>query len=145
MKGETNVVENLIHAVSILNKTDEYLENLPNELSECDSLRSDYEHLIENSDLNDIDVNKLFNKFKECLKKRRRVKQDYQIGQHIKSNIDKIKQKENRGILISGVKAYVEKMPQDYTNNILTNEQVDNLKKVKRGRGRPKKIIEEVK
>lgn len=144
MEGETNVIENLIHAVSILNKTDEYLENLPNELSECDSLRSDYEHLIENSDLNDIDVNKLFNKFKECLKKRRRVKQDYQIGQHIKSNIDKIKQKENRGILISGVKAYVEKMPQDYTNNILTNEQVDNLKKIKRGRGRPKKIIEEV-
>ena len=33
-----NIIENIIQAVSILNKTDEYLESLVTRLSECDSL-----------------------------------------------------------------------------------------------------------
>ena len=41
-----DILDNLIQAVSILNKTEEYLESLPNRLSECDSIISDYEHFI---------------------------------------------------------------------------------------------------
>lgn len=54
MEGENiNIIDNIIQAVSILNKTDEYLESLTNRLSECDSLVSDYEHFIENTPIDD--------------------------------------------------------------------------------------------
>ena len=47
MENSINIIDNLIEAISILNKTDEYLENLGDRLSECDQLKSDFEHIIE--------------------------------------------------------------------------------------------------
>lgn len=61
MKGENiNIIENIIQAVSILNKTDEYLESLATRLSECDSLVSDYEHFIESTPINEVNLEKLY-------------------------------------------------------------------------------------
>ena len=57
MNGQDiDIIGNLIEAISILNKTDEYLENLVNMLSECDSLKSDYENLIENTPNEEVNL-----------------------------------------------------------------------------------------
>ena len=48
MEQEIDILENLIKVVSLLDKTDEYLDSLTTRLSKCDSLISDYEHFIEN-------------------------------------------------------------------------------------------------
>lgn len=148
MSEETiNIVDNLIQAVSLLDKTDEYLESLNDRLSKCDSLKSDYEHMLENIDISELNLQKYISDFQECLRQRRKIKQDFQVGQHLKSNIGKINSKDNRGLLLSGMKSYV-KTQSDYyyTNNILTSDDIKRLtqKEEKRKRGRPRKVKEVV-
>ena len=75
MTEEINIIESLIKAISILNDTDTYLESLDSQLSECDSLRSDFDHLIENGSLDDIDLKKLYLKMQENFSRRRKIKE----------------------------------------------------------------------
>lgn len=142
-----DIVDNLIQAVSLLDKTDEYLESLNDRLSKCDSLKSDYEHLLENIDVTELNLQKYISDFQECLRQRRKIKKDFQVGQHLKSNIGKINSKDNRDLLLSGIKSYVKTQSKHYyTNNILTDDDIKILthKEEKRKRGRPRKVKEGV-
>lgn len=86
MEGENiNIIENIIQAVSILNKTDEYLESLTTRLSECDSLISDYEHFIESTPLDEVNLEKLYQDMQSNFMKRRIIKNDMFIGNNYKN------------------------------------------------------------
>ena len=71
MEGEINIIENLIQAVSILNKTDEYLDSLNDRLSEYDSLNSDFEHFIEFTPIEKVNLKELYTFMQQTYQKRR--------------------------------------------------------------------------
>lgn len=140
LKEEINILDNIIQAVSILNKTEEYIEQLDDKLSEFDKLNSDFEHLIENADINNVNLKELYTKMQELYLSRRKVKQDKSIGVYFKNNSGKLNVTKNREMLIQGLKTLVGKINTTYTNRILTDEDIKSLiEPVKRKPGRPRK------
>ena len=140
LKEEINIVDNIIQAVSILNKTEEYIEQLDDKLSEFDKLNSDFEHLIENADINNVNLKELYTKMQNLYLSRRKVKQDKSIGVYFTNNSLKLNIKTNRQMLVQGLKTVTDKLNTTYTNRILTEEDIKELiEPVKRKPGRPKK------
>lgn len=143
IKEEINIVDNIIQAVSILNKTEEYIEQLDDKLSEFDKLNSDFEHLIENADINNVNLKELYTKMQNLYLSRRKVKQDKSIGVYFTNNSLKLNIKTNRQMLVQGLKTVTDKLNTTYTNRILTEEDIKELTEpVKRKPGRPKKVTE---
>jgi len=137
---EINIVDNIIQAVSILNKTEDYIERLDDKLSEFDKLNSDFEHLIENADIKSVNLKELYSKMQKLYLNRRKVKQDKSIGVYFLNNSLKLNIKTNRQMLIQGLKTITEKLDTTYVNRILTEEDIKELiEPVKRKPGRPKK------
>lgn len=147
MKGEISVIDNLIQAVSILNNMDKYLESLSDGLSECDSLTSDYEHFIENTPIEQVDLKKLYLNMQEVFKKRRIIKDNITLRDNYKNLNSRLNNSANREILVQQMKNAQSKLGTKYHNRILKQEQINNLiidLENKRRPGRPKKVKDEV-
>ena len=149
MEGENiNIIENIIQAVSILNKTDEYLESLTTRLSECDSLVSDYEHFIESTPINEVNLEKLYQDMQNNFMKRRVIKNNMAINDNYKNLTSRLNNIANREFLIQNLKNTQSKIGTKYHNRILKQEDIETLKDFqtveKKKRGRPKKLKEGV-
>lgn len=147
MKVEISVIDNLIQAISILNNMDQYLESLNDGLSECDSLISDYEHFIENTPIEQIDLKKLYTSMQEAFNKRRIIKDNITLRDNYKNLNGRLNNSANREILLQQMKNAQSKLGTKYHNRILKQEQINNLiinLGNKRRPGRPKKAKEEV-
>lgn len=149
MEGENiNIIENIIQAVSILNKTDEYLESLTTRLSECDSLVSDYEHFIESTPINEVNLEKLYQDMQNNFMKRRVIKNNMAINDNYKNLTSRLNNIANREFLIQNLKNAQSKIGTKYHNRILKQEDIEKLKDFqtveKKKRGRPKKLKEGV-
>lgn len=145
-ENNVNILDNIIRAISILNKTDEYLESLTSRLSECDSLVSDYEHFIESTPIDEVDLKKLYQNMQENFIKRRNIKNDMAINNNYKNLTARLNNITNREFLIQSLKNTQSKLGTKYHNRILKNEDIEELKKIeeKKKRGRPKKVKEGV-
>lgn len=143
-ENNVNILDNIIQAISILNKTDEYLESLTSRLSECDSLVSDYEHFIESTPIDEVDLKKLYQNMQENFIKRRNIKNDMAINNNYKNLTARLNNITNREFLIQSLKKTQSKLGTKYHNRILKNEDIEELKKIeeKKKRGRPKKVKE---
>lgn len=143
-----NIIENIIQAVSILNKTDEYLESLVTRLSECDSLISDYEHFIENTSIEEVNLKALYQDMQKNFMKRRIIKNNMAINGSYKNLVAKLNNSTNREFLIQGLKNTQAKLGTEYHNRVLTQEDIEKLKSIelpeKKKKGRPKKVEEGV-
>ena len=141
-----NIIDNLIQAISILNKTDEYLESLVSKLSECDSLISDYEHFIENTPIGEVNLEKLYSNMQNIFVRRRQIKNDMTINDNYKNLTMKLNNSSNRQFLIQNIKNVQSKLGTKYHNRILTDSDIEKLKDFqivqKKKRGRPRKIQE---
>lgn len=143
MKGETDVIADLIQAVSILNNMDMYLESLNDGLSECDSLISDYEHFIENTPIEQIDLKKLYTSMQEVFNKRRIIKDNITLRDNYKNLNGRLNNSANREILLQQMKNVQSKLGVKYHNRILTQDEIKQLFiniETKRKPGRPKKV-----
>ncbi len=136
-----DILDNLIQAVSILNKTEEYLESLPNRLSECDSIISDYEHFIENNEVSKVDLEKLYKDMKEVFNKRRQIKKDFVLRDTYKNQIAKLNNISNRQFFIQNMKTTQTKLETTYKNRVLNEKDIEQLKIIEttKKRGRPRK------
>lgn len=140
-----DILDNLIQAVSILNKTEEYLESLPNRLSEYDSIISDYEHFIENNEVSKVDLEKLYKDMKEVFNKRRQIKKDFALRDTYKNQIAKLNNISNRQFFIQNMKTTQTKLETTYKNRVLNEKDIEQLKIIettkKRGRPRKQEVI----
>ncbi len=140
-----NIIDSTIQAVSLLNNLEDYFNSLDNELSNCDKERSDYEHLIENSKLEELNLELLYQKMQNSLKRRRKIKQDKSLAAYFINNAGKLNMKNNRELFIAGLKNTEKNLDSEYQNRILTPEIVQSLttpepaEKKKRGRPAKKK------
>lgn len=117
------------------------MESLPDRLSECDSLISDYEHLIENNDTSEIDLKKLYNEMKNVLNKRRIVKNNLTLRDNYKNMVARLNNTTNREFFIQNMKNAQSKLGLKYHNRILTEDEIEQLKTKKRGRPRKQEVI----
>ncbi len=131
METDFDVIKQLTESIRVLNTIDEYLDSLDDRLSRCDMLRSDYEHIIENEDVKEINLEKLFNDMKENLNIRRKVKGDITLRQSYKNSIGKLNSIENRQFLLQGLNNSYSKLGKNYTCRLLDEDGLNSFKKKK--------------
>lgn len=149
MEGENiNIIDNIAQAISILNKTDKYLENLYDRLSKCDSLVSDYEHFIENTPIEEVNLQKLYQDMQNNFIIRRNIKNDIAINDNYKNLTSRLNNSINREFLLQNLKNAQSKLGIKYHNRILKDDDIEKLKDLPiietKKRGRPKKVKEVV-
>jgi len=138
MDKQVDVIENLIQAVSLLNKTEEYFQSLDEELSKNDSLLANYEHFIENENVSEINLKELFMQMKGIYNNRRVVKDNMILKQTFDRNRSKLNNIANRQLFIQYMKTSKSKIPNTYTYKLIKDEDMTKLRTVKKV-GRPRK------
>lgn len=146
MEGkDINIVDSVTNAVSLLNNIEKYMNSLDEALSNCDKLNSDFEHLIENENLEEINLKALFSKMQELYTQRRKIKQDKSLAVYFQNNSMKLNSSSNREFLVQGLKTLENKMDTNYNNRVLSDDDIKVImskETVKKKRGRPRKIKE---
>lgn len=146
MEGkDINIVDSVTNAVSLLNNIEKYMNSLDEALSNCDKLNSDFEHLIENENLEEINLKALFSKMQELYTQRRKIKQDKSLAVYFQNNSMKLNSSSNREFLVQGLKTLENKIDTNYNNRVLSDDDIKVImskETVKKKRGRPRKIKE---
>lgn len=138
MEKTVDVIENLVQAISVLNKTEEYFQSLDGELSKCDSSLANYEHFIEFKNINEVNLKELFTQMQEIYNKRRVVKNDITLRATFELHRSKLNNIANREMFVQFMKNAKAKIPNTYTYDLISNENMAKLCTVKKV-GRPRK------
>ena len=140
---DNEIVNQTAQAISILNQLEDYFDTLDDEMSNCDKEISDYEHLIENSKLEEFNLSLIYENMKSIFQKRRKIKKDKLLSVYFLQNSGKLNQKNNREIFLQGLKNTQKNLVTEYKNRILTVDEIEKItKKETKKRGRPKKVKE---
>ncbi len=123
-----NVIDEVNKVCQILNSLDEYDESLSKEWSNNDLAISDLYHYVENNVMNSKSSYRFCKELKAVLKKRRTVKNDMNLLNVYKNNINKLIQKDNRQMLLSEVNQRNKKLQSAiYSNRIYKNGELVEL------------------
>lgn len=122
-----NVIEEITNAVSILNKVDNYKDNLVNQLSEQDKKLSDLYHLIENTKPTTGQCYRIVKELKKQLELRRKVKNDMNVLSIYDKNINKLLNTNNRNMLLAELHKAEKRLNMEYRNRIYTDEEINEI------------------
>ena len=125
---DLNIIEASKTVVSLLNDIDNYIDLLPNQLSECDCRLSDLYHFAEDNKMDTSQRYAFVTELQNVLKKRRRIKKDMSIGAVFKGETTKLNNKTNRTMFVTDISKRVKRLNTKYKNNIYTDEDFVNLK-----------------
>lgn len=120
-----DTLELLNKTCEYLNEIDNYFKTLDDELSICDSKLSDIYHFIENNDLTPTQSKKIVTEIKNVCLKRRKIKKDINLRKIYQDNQDKIKNKDNRSILLE--KLYKQNKDITYKNRVYEENEINNI------------------
>ena len=128
------MIDEMIDAITTLNKIDDDIDELPKQQSECDSKLSDLYHILENYKLDATQCCAFVKEMQKVCLERRKVKDNIEIGKVIKNNIAKLNNKDNRQFLINELKVREKKLNGEYKNRIYTEKDLVDLKIKKEGK-----------
>jgi hypothetical protein len=124
-----NIVYELDNGIQILNKVDEYIDTLVEELSNYDKRTTDLLHYIENNNLNAPQSCKIIKEIKKIRQERRKIKNDMELSKVYKDNINKLVNIDSRNMLMTKVHKTEKQLESEYQNRIYTQEDIDNILK----------------
>lgn len=122
------MIDEMIDAITTLNKIDDDIDELPKQQSECDSKLSDLYHILENYKLDATQCCAFVKEMQKVCLERRKVKDNIEIGKVIKNNIAKLNNKDNRQFLINELKVREKRLNGEYKNRIYTEKDLVDLK-----------------
>lgn len=125
------VLEKITQAINLLQKVEEYKEQLPTLQQEVDYKLSDLLHKIENDSLNAPQSCKIVKEIKKQRLIRRNYQNDYEILRTYINNINKLTNAGNRELLLSEVNKTNKRLNQPYKNRVYTDEDMKKLLGVK--------------
>ena len=128
------MIDEMIDAITTLNKIDDDIDELPKQQSECDSKLSDLYHILENYKLDATQCCAFVKEMQKVCLERRKVKDNIEIGKVIKNNIAKLNNKDNRQFLINELKVREKRLNGEYKNRIYTEKDLVDLKIKKEGK-----------
>ena len=124
-----NIAYELDNSIQILNKVDEYIETLAEELSNYDKRTTDLLHYIENNNLNAPQSCKVIKEIKKIRLERRKIKKDMELSKVYKDNINKLVNKDSRNMLTAKLHKTEKQLETEYQNRIYTQEDINNILK----------------
>lgn len=124
-----NIAYELDNGIQILNKVDEYIDTLVEELSNYDKRTTDLLHYIENNNLNAPQSCKIIKEIKKIRQERRKIKNDMELSKVYKDNINKLVNIDSRNMLMTKIHKTEKQLESEYQNRIYTQEDIDNILK----------------
>ena len=124
-----DVVEEIKNVVEILNKIDDYNNNLANELRELDCKQQDLLHYIESNKINILWCYRMIKEFKTIRETRRKVKNDIELLLKFNEIKTKILSKENRQFLLVEIHKKEKSLDTKYKNRYYTDEELQKILK----------------
>lgn len=124
-----NISYELDNAIQILNRVDEYIDTLVEELSNYDKRTTDLLHYIENNNLNAPQSCKIIKEIKKIRQERRKIKNDMELSKVYKDNINKLVNIDSRNMLMTKVHKTEKQLESEYQNRIYTQEDINNILK----------------
>lgn len=133
------ILEKIKEAIAILNEIDEMIESQPREIQNIEFQLSDLYHLIENNELNDAASINVVKKIHELRLIRRSLNKEHEIEVCYNNHKSKLAGKDTRQFLLSEIYKTIKKLDTSYKNRVFTDEDINELLKPKKKRGRPPK------
>ena len=134
------IVEKIKDVVSLLDEIDEMITSQAQTLQAIDYELSDYYHLIENNELNDVASINVVKKIHDLRKQRRSLNNESSIENTYQNQKTKLIGNGTRQFLLNEIYKTIKKLNSDYKNRILTDETIQSLLETpKKKVGRPKK------
>lgn len=135
-------LEYLNNAIENIDKIEEFIQSNSNEYSLIDKEIEDYEHLIENNELNKEQSVYVISKIHELRIKRRSVKNEHELENVYLNNLQKMTGNNTRTLLLNEIHKMEKQLQSEYKNRIITDEEVDKIMNLQNKVGRPKKVLE---
>ena len=135
------IIESISNAIAILDEIDNMIESQPKELQQVDYKLSDLYHLIENNELSDEASINIVKEIHKLRKERRSLNNEHDIEVLYQNQKSKMIGNDTRQFLMTDVRKLLKKLNSDYKNRVYTDEEIQELIKPKKKRGRPKKEV----
>lgn len=124
-----DIIYELDNSVKILNKLDDYIDTLIEELSNYDKRTTDLLHYIESNSLNAPQSCKIVKEIKKVRQERRKIKNDMELSRVYKDNINKLINVDSRNILMIKIHKMEKQLESEYQNRVYTQEDIENILK----------------
>lgn len=135
------IIENISKAITILDEIDNMIELQPKELQQVDYKLSDLYHLIENNELSDEASINVVKEIHKLRKERRSLNNEHDIEVLYQNQKSKMIGNDTRQFLMTDVHKLLKKLNSEYKNRVYTDEEIQELMKSKKKRGRPRKEV----
>ena len=129
MNSDIDVIflSKLQQAMILLDEIDDMIKNNPDYQQRIDYEISDYLHLIQNTDLNTLDTNKILNELKSLRLKRASHYRFYEISKSYNANRGKLQYTSSRDNLREIIKSTLENLNHAYNYRVLDNKCLKDL------------------
>lgn len=122
-----DIIYELDDCIKTLNKLDDYIDTLVEELSNYDKRTTDLLHYIESNNLNAPQSCKIIKEIKKVRQERRKIKNDMELSRIYKDNINKLINIDNRNILMTKIHKMEKQLESEYQNRAYTQEDIENI------------------
>ena len=124
-----DIIYELDNSVKTLNKLDDYIDTLIEELSNYDKRTTDLLHYIESNSLNAPQSCKIVKEIKKVRQERRKIKNDMELSRVYRDNINKLINVDSRNILMTKIHKMEKQLESEYQNRVYTQEDIENILK----------------
>ena len=122
-----DIIKEIKEAIDILDNVDEYISSLYKEQSILDEKEQDLLHYIENNKISTFRCYHIVKEMKNNRLKRRKVKQDIEIGRRYTEIKNKMLSVDNRSMLIQDLYKKNNQLQTEYKNRQYTDEEIQKI------------------
>ena len=129
MNGDIDIIflSKLQQVLNTLDEMDNMIKDNPDNQQKIDYEISDYLHLIQNTDLDKLDINKVMAALKKLRLKRASHYRFYEIAKTYNANRDKLKYTSSRANLKEIIKNTLDNLNNEYNYRILESDDLNTL------------------
>ena len=129
MNGDIDItfLSKLQQVLNTLDEMDNMIKDNPDNQQKIDYEISDYLHLIQNTDLDKLDINKVMAALKKLRLKRASHYRFYEIAKTYNANRDKLKYTSSRANLKEIIKNTLDNLNNEYNYRILESDDLNTL------------------
>lgn len=124
---ELELLGKINNVLILLDEIDEVMEEIPQETSNIELLRSDLEHLLEDKEMGSIGYKNIARELEKVRKQRRHLKKAYEISKCFKNNKGKITYKEQRPFVRQALETCFKELQTSYNYRLLNAQNIKDL------------------
>lgn len=124
---ELELLGKINNVLTLLDEIDDVMEELPQETSNIELLRSDLEHLLEDKEMGSVGYKNIARELEKVRKQRRHLKKAYEISKCFKNNRGKITYKEQRPFVRQALETCFKELQTSYNYRLLNAQNIKDL------------------